>query len=174
MLWVLIRSTSARRPKHMVSLSYENIMSIFRMKTKCFICSYTCTSFSLFVKASYFLYFRLRREGDKIFKSKYMLLIVVILCITDCALVLGELTLDLHKVKGWFTMWLFPDICQMMFCHNQAINRLSKPGTLPIPYFPKSLFRLIGMVGEAWLPSNAYFPWTPDYIPFILGLCLSV
>ena len=44
--------------------------------------------------------FRLRREGDKIFKSKYMLLTVVILCILDCALVLGELTLDLHKVKG--------------------------------------------------------------------------
>ena len=45
-------------------------------------------------------FFRLRLEGDKIFKSKYMLLIVVILCILDCALVLGELTLDLHKVKG--------------------------------------------------------------------------
>ena len=48
----------------------------------------------------FFFYFRLRLEGDKIFKSKYMLLIVVILCILDCALVLGELTLDLHKVKG--------------------------------------------------------------------------
>ncbi|KAK3577940.1 hypothetical protein CHS0354_020818 [Potamilus streckersoni] len=42
---------------------------------------------------------RWRRNGDKILKSKYMLLTVVILCVTDCALVLGELTLDLHKVK---------------------------------------------------------------------------
>ena len=40
--------------------------------------------------------------------------------------------------------------------------------------FPKSLFRLIGMVGEAWIPRNAYFPWTPDYTPFILGPCLSL
>jgi len=29
-----------------------------------------------------------------------MLLTVVILCIVDCALVLGELALDLYKVKG--------------------------------------------------------------------------
>lgn len=29
-----------------------------------------------------------------------MLLTLVILCIVDCALVLGELTLDLYKVKG--------------------------------------------------------------------------
>lgn len=29
-----------------------------------------------------------------------MLLTLVILCILDCALVLGELTLDLYKVKG--------------------------------------------------------------------------
>ena len=34
--------------------------------------------------------------------------------------------------------------------------------------------RLIGMVGEACLPSDAYFPWTPDYTPFILGPCPSV
>ena len=30
------------------------------------------------------------------------------------------------------------------------------------------------MVGEAWLPSNAYFRLTPDYIPFTLSPCLSV
>ncbi|XP_069131680.1 uncharacterized protein [Argopecten irradians] len=42
---------------------------------------------------------RWRRKGNQFFKSKYMLLTVVLLCITDCALVLGELTLDLHKVK---------------------------------------------------------------------------
>ena len=30
------------------------------------------------------------------------------------------------------------------------------------------------MVDETCLPSNAYFPWTPDYTPFSLGPCLSV
>ncbi|XP_045174776.2 uncharacterized protein LOC123536056 [Mercenaria mercenaria] len=43
---------------------------------------------------------RWRRTGDKIFKSKHVLLTVVILCIVDCALVLGELALDLYKVKA--------------------------------------------------------------------------
>ena len=33
-------------------------------------------------------------------KSKYVLLTVALFCVTDCALVLGELILDLHKVKG--------------------------------------------------------------------------
>ncbi|KAL8614172.1 hypothetical protein ACOMHN_026389 [Nucella lapillus] len=40
-----------------------------------------------------------RRRGDKALKSKYMLLTVALFCVTDCALVLGELILDLHKVK---------------------------------------------------------------------------
>ena len=30
-----------------------------------------------------------------------------------------------------------------------------------LPIFPS--FRPMGMVGEACLPSNAYYPWTPDY-----------
>ncbi|XP_041367457.1 uncharacterized protein LOC121382048 [Gigantopelta aegis] len=42
---------------------------------------------------------RWRRDGEKILKSKYMLLTVVLFCVTDCALVLGELILDLHKVR---------------------------------------------------------------------------
>ncbi|VDI69589.1 Hypothetical predicted protein [Mytilus galloprovincialis] len=42
---------------------------------------------------------KIRRRGYEFFKSKYMLLTLVILCILDCALVLGELTLDLYKVK---------------------------------------------------------------------------
>ena len=47
------------------------------------------------------------------------------------------------------------------------------------PYFPKSPFMLIGMVGKACLrvPSNAYFPWTFDYTPFIFGptsVCLNI
>ena len=36
-----------------------------------------------------------------------------------------------------------------------------------------SFHSLVDTVGEACLPNNAYFPWTPDYTPFILGLCLS-
>ncbi|KAK3103025.1 hypothetical protein FSP39_015846, partial [Pinctada imbricata] len=40
-----------------------------------------------------------RRKGYNFFKSKAVLLTVVIMCILDCALVLGELTLDLYKVK---------------------------------------------------------------------------
>ena len=55
------------------------------------------------------------------------------------------------------------------FCHSKAINRLSKPQTLLFSYFPKSLFRLAGMVGEACLPRKSYFPWTPDYTPFNFG-----
>ncbi|KAH3888162.1 uncharacterized protein LOC127845958 [Dreissena polymorpha] len=43
---------------------------------------------------------RWRRKGDAIFKSKHVLLAVVIMCIADCALVLGELALDLYKVKA--------------------------------------------------------------------------
>ncbi|XP_052797344.1 uncharacterized protein LOC128229627 [Mya arenaria] len=43
---------------------------------------------------------RWRRKGDMVFKSKHMLLTVVLLCIVDCALVLGELALDLYKVKA--------------------------------------------------------------------------
>lgn len=42
---------------------------------------------------------KIRRRGYEFFKSKYMLLALVTLCILDCALVLGELTLDLYKVK---------------------------------------------------------------------------
>ena len=30
------------------------------------------------------------------------------------------------------------------------------------------------MVDEACLPVIAYFPWTLDYTPFMLGSCLSV
>ena len=65
----------------------------------------------------------------------------------------------------------FPDFI-WCFCHNPAINLLSKSLTKLFPHFPKSLLMLIGMVGEARLPSNVYFPWTPDYIPFILGPCV--
>ena len=54
------------------------------------------------------------------------------------------------------------------------IDCLNHGQYFPHFFFSKSLFRLIGIVGEACLPSNAYFPWTPNCIPFILSQCLSV
>lgn len=50
--------------------------------------------------------FRLRRKGGKMLLSKYTLLFIVALNILDCALVLGELILDLHHVKGEFIILL--------------------------------------------------------------------
>ena len=43
---------------------------------------------------------RWRHKGEMILKNKYMLLTVALFCVTECALILGELILDLHKVKG--------------------------------------------------------------------------
>ncbi|KAH9505434.1 Cullin-1, partial [Bulinus truncatus] len=40
-----------------------------------------------------------RRNGEKMLKNKYTLLTVALFCVTECALILGELILDLHKVK---------------------------------------------------------------------------
>ncbi|XP_052799460.1 uncharacterized protein LOC128231081 [Mya arenaria] len=40
-----------------------------------------------------------RRRGGKLLLNKYVLLVIVVLNIIDCALVLGELILDLHHVK---------------------------------------------------------------------------
>ena len=36
--------------------------------------------------------------------------------------------------------------------------------------------RLIGMVGEAWLSSNAYFSWLPDYTIYFgsMSACLNI
>ena len=49
--------------------------------------------------------------------------------------------------------WFFPDLYVMLISFS---------------YFLKCLVRL----GEASLPSNAYFPWTPNYIQVMLGPCL--
>uniref|UniRef100_A0A2C9L5V3 Voltage-gated hydrogen channel 1 n=1 Tax=Biomphalaria glabrata TaxID=6526 RepID=A0A2C9L5V3_BIOGL len=42
---------------------------------------------------------RLRKRGEKILHSKYVVILVIILTITDCALVIAELILDLYSVK---------------------------------------------------------------------------
>ncbi|KAI8783554.1 hypothetical protein BgiBS90_015170, partial [Biomphalaria glabrata] len=44
-----------------------------------------------------------RRNGEKILKNKYTLLTVALFCVTECALILGELILDLRKVKDVLT-----------------------------------------------------------------------
>ena len=54
--------------------------------------------------------------------------------------------------------------------YNVAVSRIvsdvfasdfPNPGHTILPIFP--LFRPMGMVGEVCLPSNAYYPRTPDY-----------
>ena len=56
------------------------------------------------------------------------------------------------------TMWQFPELF-LMFLSMTSYKKTSK---IPdIPTFPS--FRPMGMVGEACLPSYAYYPRTPDY-----------
>ena len=54
--------------------------------------------------------------------------------------------------------------CFWCLCQWRAISRqvdFQNPGHTLLPIF--SSFRPMGMVGEACLPSNAYYPRTPDY-----------
>ena len=53
-------------------------------------------------------------------------------------------------------MWQFPELF-LMFLPVDFPN----PGHTLLPIFPS--FRPMGMVGEACLPSNAYYPRTLDY-----------
>ena len=55
------------------------------------------------------------------------------------------------------TMWQFPEMFPMFLPYVDFPN----PGHTLLPTFPS--FRPMGMVGEACLPSNAYYPRTPDY-----------
>ena len=59
------------------------------------------------------------------------------------------------------------------FCHSQGITDFLNPWHL-FPCFPKPLFRLIGMVSDACLSRNTYFPWTSDYTQFIFGPYLFI
>ena len=59
----------------------------------------------------------------------------------------------------------------------KAGKKKTKQFNLTYTYFPKPLFRLIDMVSEPCLPSNAYFSWTPDYTAFFFGImfvCLNI
>ena len=48
-----------------------------------------------------------------------------------------------------------------VFASDAPLVDFPNPGHTLLPIFP--LFRPMGMVGEACLPSNAYYPRTPDY-----------
>ena len=48
-----------------------------------------------------------------------------------------------------------------VFASDEPNVDFQNPGHTLIPIFPS--FRFMGMVGEACLPSNAYYPRTPDY-----------
>ena len=50
------------------------------------------------------------------------------------------------------------DAQKIKFC---PLVDFPNPGHTLLPIFPS--FRPMGMVGEACLPSNAYYPRTPDY-----------
>ena len=54
-----------------------------------------------------------------------------------------------------------------VFANNEPQVDFQNPGHTFLPTFP--LFWLMGMVGEACLPSNAYNLRTPDILFFILG-----
>ena len=60
------------------------------------------------------------------------------------------------------TMWQFPELFLMFL----PVTDFPNPGHTLLPIFPS--FRPMSMVGEACLPSNAYYPRTPDYT-FVLG-----
>ena len=48
-----------------------------------------------------------------------------------------------------------------VFANDEPLVDFRNPGHTLLPTFPS--FRPMGMVGEACLPSNAYYPRTPDY-----------
>ena len=48
-----------------------------------------------------------------------------------------------------------------VFASDAPLVDFSNPGHTFLPIFPS--FRPMGMVGEACLPSNAYYPRTPNY-----------
>ena len=75
----------------------------------------------------------------------------------------GSNTLEVLLETSWSiwsvpTMWQFPN-CFWCFCQWRAISRLPKSRT----YNSTDISFVQAMVGEACLPSNAYYPRTPDY-----------
>ena len=57
------------------------------------------------------------------------------------------------------TIWQFSELFQMFLPVTR--HDFQNSGHTLLPIFPS--FRPMGTVGEACLPSNAYYPRTPDY-----------
>lgn len=70
-----------------------------------------------------FLRFRFRHKGALVLHSKHVLLLVVILNLVDCSLVLSELILDIHYVKG-------NTVCEFLFSQLVGIASKFKSGNL--------------------------------------------
>ena len=76
---------------------------------------------------------------------------------------ISDLRSSMGDIMIWsvLTMWQFPELFLMFL----PVTRHKKTSQIPditlLPIFPS--FRPMGMVGEACLPSNAYYPRTPDY-----------
>ena len=62
------------------------------------------------------------------------------------------------KTRNYFTCLEIVLLCTCIFMGKVDFQN---PGHMLLPTFPS--FRPMGMVGEACLPSNAYYPRTPDY-----------
>ena len=58
-------------------------------------------------------------------------------------------------------MWQFPELFLMFLPVTRYKWTSQNSRHTLLPTFPS--FRPMGMVGEACLPSNAYYPRTPDY-----------
>ena len=62
--------------------------------------------------------------------------------------------------------------CMIVFLSQSRHKQTFKTPDIIISVFPYSLLRLIGMVGEACLPSNAYLRPVPPYL-CLVHVCLS-
>ena len=76
--------------------------------------------------------------------------------VNPCNVIVSRLTSDVfatskpsHKQFFFFVFFFFVFFLFVLFCFNPSYS---------FPCFPNSLFRLIGIVGETCLSSNAYFP----------------
>ena len=105
----------------------------------------------------------------------------------DCSLLDGWLrdikelnsvnTQEVLRVVSWplsiLTLCLFPDL-YLMFLPQPNSKQTFQTSGINSSTCSKFLFRLKGIVEEACSPSSSYFPWTPEFSPFILGPYLSV
>ena len=80
--------------------------------------------------------FRLRHGGEMVLHSKQVLMAVVILNLVDCCLVLGELVLDIHYIKGdrsrsSFFYWGFLTQHNLFICKSACSTLILTIKVLP-------------------------------------------